>query len=431
MINKIRIFFLTLTEQQKRKYIKIFFSIIFIVVIAILLSIFVPEKTNTSIIKTLTGNTILENKIPEKITWTADNSKGFVSYIDELEIKTTSNLKIEENLIKILEKEDINKVLNYLFTKQYYNLWEVKKINEFLSWKDIEEKLLLPTCVFEKCTLNEKIKIFNWALKIKEYLSKEKKKNETIINELLKYNSLSKITKKLSVKNNCSEKNIIKKYINKLKYSKNKLDINKNIKSFLTLNTKTNHFNHKTIINELYINSKKYKLSLLNIKKIKKGKIHEKKVSFWNHTKTIKYYNYKDVYFEKFEIDKLSNYLSNDFFKITKNKKYSYLFENIYIETKKGEIKIWTPRLLLLDNKTINETIIYLYLASIKDNCNFSKISFSKYKEDIGKDILLKKIISKYEKLQLKMRQGSLEIQELEYIKHLDLVLDVIFINNK
>ena len=431
MINKIRIFFLTLTAQQKNKYIKIFFSIIFIVFLVIWLSIFMPEKTNTSIIKTSTWNVIVENKSPEKITWTELNSKGFVSYINELEKKTSSNLKIEANLVKILESGDINNVLNYLFTKQHYNLREVNSVNKFLSWKNIEKKLLLPTCVSEQCTLNEKINIFNWVLEIKDYLSKENRKNEKIINELLKYNSLYKITKNISSKNNCSETNIIKNYINTLKYKKNKLDINKNIKSFLTLNTKSNYFNHKSIINELYINSTKYKLSLLDIKKIKKEKIYEKKVSFWDNIKTIKYYNYKNVYFEKFEIDKLSNYLSNDFFKITKNKKYSYLFENSYVETKKGKIKIWSPRLLLLDNKTINETIVYLYLSSVKDNCNFSTISFSKYKEDIEKDKLLKNIISKYEKLQLKMRQGSLEVKELQYLKHLDLVLDVIFINNK
>jgi len=117
-------------------------------------------------------------------------------------------------------------------------------------------------------------------LEIKDYLSKENRKNEKIINELLKYNSLYKITKNISSKNNCSETNIIKNYINTLKYKKNKLDINKNIKSFLTLNTKSNYFNHKSIINELYINSTKYKLSLLDIKKIKKEKIYEKKVSF-------------------------------------------------------------------------------------------------------------------------------------------------------
>jgi len=378
---------------------------------------------------------IIKNK--EKLEKNIDNwmyswEKSLIDLLWDIKKKDFLRSKTDnKELKKIIETKTILDVIDYLFNKKTYNNWEISIIKEYFKKNNISNNIV--QCKKENCELKEKIEILSQLIMIKNKIEEKKEENNKYIKNINNYKDLFTLKKYLNWKYICSEKDVIENYKRKIKLTKlspeNEL-IDKRLKVFKELSNLSFDF-MKDIqnIDLLLTEPTKFSFTLKKLLDIKKSKIISKKIYFWENVSENEYYFYKNLYFEKTTINNLSSYLKSNYYKVTKNKKYEYIFVTSYINTKEGKIKIAIPELLLLENKDLNNTIIYLYLSTIENNCNFTNVKFSNYEKDINNNELINNILKEYSNLNIKLTQGKLTIEELYYLKFIKLLLNEILIN--
>lgn len=443
-LNKLYLNYITSSPQTKRKI--IIFSIIWVVFLIwswVLFNNYLTSRVVTvSPIKTETKKIWVEesvsvngvaSKTEEEIKTSFLTNKEFDNFdndIFQIDSEVKENYDFKQK-IELSNKSDLWDIIVQFLKLPQITQWDIKNLNIYLD--KIKQPQLIKTCKESKCTLKEKLDIYDSLTLYNQKLVQQKRVTTQLLTDIQKFNSLLSFKSELDKTNICSDKDTILSYLTKLRLSREK---KVNEQRFFDFKDKflwdTQMINYILKVDSL-ISEKTIELNFSDLSKVKKGKIVTYTITLEQDKIKIDYYSYNNQLFEKNVIDSLSDETKNEMIQLIQNPNLVYFFWPQYIETEEGKIKVYIPKLVLLKDKGILDTLVTVYLSLIKDNCNYkTNLNFTNYETDIIKNNLILNYINDYKIKKSLLATGQIQPDQSKdislFLKEYELLMNTVFI---
>lgn len=436
--------YITLSWEQKKKYITIgIFSLLFIIlwIVAVLYVFNKPITQQTPVVTVEDPNKIEETTSVNGVTSTVKPKEeiktSYVTNNDQIKSEIfTSDSEIKENYdlkqkIEVSNEQHFGDIIVLFLQIWQLSKKDIENLNQYLL--KIKQSPLTKNCEQIRCSLKEKMDIYDELSQYNKKLVEQKAQVNTTLSNILSFSNLYDLKLNLDTTNKCSDLDVISWYLLKLRLSWEKLI---NEKRFLDFKEKylddSQMINYKLKIDSI-VSEKNIEMNFSDLQQIKQSKVETYTITIWADKMTLQYYNYNSQLFEKWEIDKLSSQEENKLVKMTGSQNFVYFFGAEYIITNEGKVKVYVPKLVLLKDKGILDTLTYIYLASIKDNCNSREyLSFTNYETDITNRNLISNLISSYKTQKTLLTTWQVDISKANeislQIKDVELLLSEVFI---
>ena len=406
-LNKLYLDYITSTEEKKKK-IKLFLSFWLFLIIWLVIFWLYYKSTDTFTVEPIKNTTETNTTVEETTSvnwniWVQTDEQIKTSYLTNKELDTeifTSENDVKENYdlkqkIEVSGEEELGEIIVMFLKTSQLVQDDIKNLNWYLS--KIKQEGLKTNCKEKKCTLDEKLSIYDELSNYNQKLLQQKNQVTSSLSTIWTFNSLSEYKISLDQWNMCSDSDIISNYLIKLRISwEKKTDLDR-LREFKDKYLSDSQMINYTLKIDTLLSEKIVELNISDFSLVKTSKLKNYTINIGTENIKIDYYDYNWQLFEKTIIDNLSDESKNEVIKITKINNFVYLFWPQYIQTNEWKVKVYIPKLVLLKDKWIFDTLSYIYLASMKDNCNIKpNLSFRNYDEDIIKKNLIIKYIDNY-----------------------------------